>query len=697
MKIHLCKTCGETDPLKFNKSSKGTCSRCQNEKNKESYRQKTGGKPRKFKPFLCEDCGETNPELFRNGNKSRCINCQNINKKTIRLKSIKPLPSKQLLSRLNRRNVAIKKLIETINNDGSKMIWYTQVLIKNSNNEIIRTYDNTIQAAVDLNCSRGKIEKYCRKGILLPDGMHMEYGEKKLAKQIIDTRTKVGTQEYFKETVIANHGDIYLFDRARYAGTDKYVEIGCKKHNHYFTVKAATLLRRTERNGGVKKNPEVGSCPICREEYFAGIKDDMISKCRQAHNNEYEYGEYVNMETPLVVICKIHGEFEVMPSNHSQGGNRCPECYPIIPRSPEIKYVGEQKYYLCEIHGEVPIGNSRTPSQGCPTCVAIENERSREENLRKYLDEKFGAEYDIFITKNFVEFRCKKHGTRTTYTRAELREKKKLSHHCDDCRAEAEIQRLKEIRAETNVRCKEMLLTEYNNQYEFIEFMDEDVNINKARVKILNLLNNEEKIVRVDTVLKKMLSKDTRYLLRSYLSYDEAKERVKLLGITDFRQYKKWYVRTQQTDLPTNPQRHYVGKGWVNYNDFFGNDEKDQMSVGERRITDYLLRKNIKYEYQKRYEDCRNINPLPFDFYLPEYNLIVEFDGYQHFNPVKKWGGAIGLKQRELHDSIKNKYCKDNGINIIRITYLELEDNVVEWTLDNEITRVAAERHFANP
>jgi len=584
------------------------------------------------KPYLCGICGETDPIKFKKGSKGKCAACQKIyNKEKAREKDSEIRGMRMVLRRIKSQRTEIKRLV------------------------------------------RAGIKEIPKPPKVL------DYGRK--------------SQKYFEETVIANHGDMYLFDKTVYHGSNKEVEVGCKKHGNYFKLKAITLLRRTIRNGGKEKNPKVGSCPICREEYFASIKDDIISKCRQAHNNEYEYGEHVNMNTPLKINCKIHGWFEVMPRTHSEGGGKCPECYPIYAwgnkPNPKIKYIGEQKYYICDIHGDVPIGKNRHGTEGCPTCNTIENNRIREEVLRENLEKKFGREYDIFLTENFVEFRCKKHGTRTTHTRAELREKRKLSHHCDDCRAEAKIQHLKDLRAETNVRCKEMLLTEYKNQYEFIEFMDENVNVKRARIKILNLLNNEEKIVRVDTVLKKMLSKDIRYLLRSYLNYDEAKERVKLLGITDFRQYKKWYVRTQQTELPTNPQRHYVGKGWISYNDFFGNNENDQMSAGEKRVCDYLQRKTVKYEYQKRYDDCRNINPLPFDFYLPEYNTIIEFDGYQHYFEVKRF--KTSLKDTQKHDAIKNKYCQDNGINLLRIPYWELEDNTVEWTLDNELTRIAAE------
>ncbi len=60
-----------------------------------------------------------------------------------------------------------------------------------------------------------------------------------------------------------------------------------------------------------------------------------------------------------------------------------------------------------------------------------------------------------------------------------------------------------------------------------------------------------------------------------------------------------------------------------------------------------------------------------FDFYIEDLNLIIEYDGFQHFHPVKYWGGEDGLKENKERDLIKNKYCQDNNIKILRIPYTE--------------------------
>jgi len=53
----------------------------------------------------------------------------------------------------------------------------------------------------------------------------------------------------------------------------------------------------------------------------------------------------------------------------------------------------------------------------------------------------------------------------------------------------------------------------------------------------------------------------------------------------------------------------------------------------------YLL--DIEYIKQKRFEKCRNKLPLPFDFYLPNENICIEYDGIQHFKPIDYFGGVL--------------------------------------------------------
>ena len=101
-------------------------------------------------------------------------------------------------------------------------------------------------------------------------------------------------------------------------------------------------------------------------------------------------------------------------------------------------------------------------------------------------------------------------------------------------------------------------------------------------------------------------------------------------------------------------------------------------SKGELVIERILKLNNIKFEFQKRFKDCKNKRSLPFDFYLPDFNMCIEFDGGQHYKPVDFSRGNLTKDQilqkfekLQMHDKIKNKYCNDNNINLIRITEKE--------------------------
>lgn len=98
-------------------------------------------------------------------------------------------------------------------------------------------------------------------------------------------------------------------------------------------------------------------------------------------------------------------------------------------------------------------------------------------------------------------------------------------------------------------------------------------------------------------------------------------------------------------------------------------------SRGEKEIALLLDENNISHLRQYKFEECKNVNHLPFDFYLPEYNLCIEYDGRQHYEAVEFFGGERGLRYIQKNDEIKNKYCNDNNIKLLRIKY---NDNISE-------------------
>jgi len=88
-----------------------------------------------------------------------------------------------------------------------------------------------------------------------------------------------------------------------------------------------------------------------------------------------------------------------------------------------------------------------------------------------------------------------------------------------------------------------------------------------------------------------------------------------------------------------------------------------------------LKNMNISFFQNFKFDDCRNVLPLPFDFYIPSRNLLIECDGVQHFVPVDYFGGENRLEYQMKNDSIKNDYCESKGIDLKRVkSYREIED-----------------------
>lgn len=115
-------------------------------------------------------------------------------------------------------------------------------------------------------------------------------------------------------------------------------------------------------------------------------------------------------------------------------------------------------------------------------------------------------------------------------------------------------------------------------------------------------------------------------------------------------------------------------------------------SKGERLVRCILSKSKHKFTTQKTFDGCAHEKLLRFDFYIPELNTCIEYDGEQHYRPVdfSGKGTVYAIKEFELtkkRDGIKNKYCRDNNINLIRIPYY-LTDGEIEEVIDNLVPLV---------
>lgn len=114
------------------------------------------------------------------------------------------------------------------------------------------------------------------------------------------------------------HGDLYIYDKSRYAGAHRKITIGCKVHG-YFEQRANTHLRG-------------GGCPECGRErtlsaWQGKAARSFVSRAREVHGEKYDYSQshYVKAKRKVKIICKMHGLFEQTPDGHLHGSG-CPSC-----------------------------------------------------------------------------------------------------------------------------------------------------------------------------------------------------------------------------------------------------------------------------------------------------------------------------------------------------------------------------------
>lgn len=99
---------------------------------------------------------------------------------------------------------------------------------------------------------------------------------------------------------------------------------------------------------------------------------------------------------------------------------------------------------------------------------------------------------------------------------------------------------------------------------------------------------------------------------------------------------------------------------------------------------------SISFESQKSFNDCVYKEELRFDYYLPEYNTLIEIQGKQHYKPVEKFGGVEAFEEGQIRDKIKQEWCKENNVKLIYISYRDLyKNNFLENLFKAEIFPIA--------
>ena len=217
----------------------------------------------------------------------------------------------------------------------------------------------------------------------------------------------------------------------------------------------------------------------------------------------------------------------------------------------------------------------------------------------------------------------------------------------------------------------ELLSTEYKNNGEKLK-----IKCNKNHIFLMNFRDFQQ------GYRCPHCYNERRHEVKKY-STEYISKKIKEEGYTLLSEYKN---STSKIMLQC-PNNHEYETEWSNFQQGrrcpICNESK-----GEKKVTEVLNKYNVKYIFQHKFNDCKFKNKLPFDFYLPDYDICIEYDGQQHFEPIDFSGKGYEYALDRfiscvINDTIKNDYCKKNNINLIRISYKDFDK--IEEVIKNRI------------
>ena len=107
-------------------------------------------------------------------------------------------------------------------------------------------------------------------------------------------------------------------------------------------------------------------------------------------------------------------------------------------------------------------------------------------------------------------------------------------------------------------------------------------------------------------------------------------------------------------------------------------------SKGEYRIRKWLINNNLDFEPQKTFNDAKYKLQLRWDFYLPKYNVLIEYNGRQHYEFVASWHkDLIGFRAQLERDMLKQQYAHEHNITQIIISFEDY--NNIEFILEEQL------------
>ena len=485
--------------------------------------------------------------------------------------------------------------------------------------------------------------------------------------------------EYVKELAEKNPNIEVL---GIYCGSNIKIPHRCKIDGNTWNVTPSNILRG-------------GGCPECNIKKKRKTHEEYVKELAGINPNIEVIEEYRGLQVNIMHYCLIHNfEWSARPGNLLQGRG-CPLCGKDIykakksltheeyikelsEKNPTIKVIekysgsSEKITHYCTIHD---IYWKTTPRRalngcGCKMCKSDKFKKTRTKTHLQYVNEVSNITKNIQVIGEYVDASSS------------------ILHKCLICGYEWLARPVNILQGRGCPKCANNIKKTHNDYLNELYIKDIDIitleEYKGANTPILHLCNKHDiewKITPRDVLAGKGCREcKCEKITSSKLKTDERyKTELEILNVNIIPLEK--YIDSRTDILHKCILCGYEWMVSPNNVLYRASCPRCKETSGERKIRLWLEKNDISYEFQKKFNDCRDEKVLPFDFYLPDLNIIVEFDGKQHYVPIKYFGGLEQFEYIQKHDAIKNEYCKNNGISLLRIPYYKY--NNIEEELNN--------------
>ena len=486
------------------------------------------------------------------------------------------------------------------------------------------------------------------------------------------------------------HGDRYDYSKVVYVKSDEKVIIICKIHNEFSQTPSHHLQKKGCCDCGGRKKMNTES---------------FIVKAQKIHGDVYDYSktQYINNHTKIIIICKIHGSFSQVPASHLQGGG-CATCSGFKKYTTEefvikaqekqgdvydyskVDYINAHTniVIICKEHGafeQPPSGH--LGGRGCRTCGHERVGKLKSSNTEYFIikaQKIHGDVYDyskveyINNTTNVIII-CKKHGQFEQQPSNHL-----MNRGCVHCGRERTgkinssdqdtfITKAKEIHGELYdyskveyVKSNENVIIICKKHGPFEQAPSGHLGGRGCRT-CGNLRISDVKSSNVDEFIDKATKVHGDLYDYSNVEYVKSNENVIIICNThgQFNQQPNNHLNGANCPMCSNKTEHKL------YNAV------------------KLLYPTLITQFKQEW--CKKSRCLPFDFCIPDHNIIIELDGAQHFRQVSNWNSP---EETFENDSFKEKCANDNGYSVIRILQEDVFGDKYDWLrkLQTEIENI---------